>query len=308
MKVKAVALRLLAALMFPVLVSCVNPAPERAADTPSVDVGQASQPLGKRRCVPSVAWSPAHFELSLAPGATHHESVALQFTRRRGPTRIRISTSIAPFVTVSPDRVFPRKKDAPVTLDVAVAIPSDAPASTVSGKIFLSKHVHGCCRSAEEALPVKLTVVRRYSANGVELEVPGGWTVDEESLVVGGPLSLNNFGNAYAQGGIRPEGGADIHVVAVPVPAIPLDEFIARELNGTDVEPATTITVAGEAATRVSYSVDFEGLFEEQTVAVYVPHGTEIYKFFLSYYSDDPSAAEYDRLFEALLATVSFTP
>jgi hypothetical protein len=64
----------------------------------------------------------------------------------------------------------------------------------------------------------------------LSLSTPSGFTIAIGLLAAGGPLRLNTFNSNYIQGGIIPDGGADINVNMVPL-SPPLDYYIDIQLN-----------------------------------------------------------------------------
>ncbi len=133
------------------------------------------------------------------------------------------------------------------------------------------------------------------ASRGVRLQVPAGWTCNQDLLNRSGPIDLTNFGGAYLRGGILPPGGAEITITSVPAPPN-LEEFIRRELKGASIRqlaPAQTAPGAFQAA----YTEDLARDAVMGNVAIYGPHGATLYKFYLSYWTGDPGEA---RLTETL--------
>ncbi len=142
---------------------------------------------------------------------------------------------------------------------------------------------------------------------GLALHYPRFWRSAPRQPGSADPISLNNFDSAYGQGGIRPGGGAEVHITAVPLPAS-LTELIAKELAGAAIETTTDITVGGRKATQITYLDTYGPEVRERNVAVYVPNGSRVYKFFLSYYAGDSQERTILANFQQLLARVRFTP
>src|ERR1700730_17309500 len=69
----------------------------------------------------------------------------------------------------------------------------------------------------------------------LSLSTPPGFTVGAGLLAVGGPLNYTTFNNNYVQGGIIPDGGADINVATFPLESPPLANFIDIQLAGTTI-------------------------------------------------------------------------
>jgi hypothetical protein len=260
----------------------------------------------------AIVWQPPALSFSLSPGSKQQSAISATAQQNLPLCSAIVSGPIAPFLTVSPTATPVLKSGDSVALSVSVVVPADAAAQKLHGEIYLRKglgdgNANGQPLS-DEVLPVDLTIVRVVTAKGVQVTVPVGWTLNQGALDAGGPLSLNNFNGKYSQGGIRPKGGADIDITTDALPAISVQDLMNRELSGTNILSTTTVIVGGEAGTRTKYAANFGGLFEDRTVAVYAVHGNLLYKFFLSYYSDDLAAQSYEAAFDALLNGLTFTP
>lgn len=142
---------------------------------------------------------------------------------------------------------------------------------------------------------------------GLILTYPPDLQFDQETLNLGGPISLNNFANAYKAGGIIPEGGTEIDITNTPLPVSPLSDIIAKDLQDAVIESADTILVGGYTGTKVVYIDSFTSTLTYKNVAVYVPHGVLLYKFFISYHAGDPLEANFLSSFQQILNTVQFT-
>jgi hypothetical protein len=133
------------------------------------------------------------------------------------------------------------------------------------------------------------------------------FTVDTRSLSSGGPLSFNNFGNAYLAGGLLPSNGATINVTSIPLPPPPLSNYIeAVELAGATTISLTSITVSGIGCTEATYSDVFGGNVTYNGVAVYCPYGATLYKFYLTYQSNDSNISQDMSAFQQLLNSATF--
>ena len=141
----------------------------------------------------------------------------------------------------------------------------------------------------------------------LSLGTPSGFTIDTGLLAVGGPLNFTTFSN-YEQGGIIPDGGADIHVSTVPLPS-PLNNYIDIQLNGTTITSRLPITVSGVSCTQVFYTDSYEGTpLSFNNEVIYCPSDKSLYKFHLSYNAGDSHANQYLSSFQQVLGNAKFAP
>jgi hypothetical protein len=142
------------------------------------------------------------------------------------------------------------------------------------------------------------------------LEIPPGFTVDQKSLEIGGPLSMDNFGSAYQAGGIIPPSGAAIDAtVMTPGPPPPLSDYIASvELQGATVTSQQPIEVSNISCTSVVYTDSFSPSLNYSNEAVYCPFGKQLYKFFLSFNTGDQNASAYTTAFNQVISSAVLTP
>jgi hypothetical protein len=130
---------------------------------------------------------------------------------------------------------------------------------------------------------------------------PNGFTLDPSPLSYGGPVSFNNFDNAYIQGGIIPSGGAEIDATAIPLPTSSLNSYITTvELQGSTNISTSSVTVSGIICTEAFYTDTFGSLIYDN-VAAYCPSGSSLDKFYLSYRDGDPNANTYVANFQQFL-------
>ncbi len=142
----------------------------------------------------------------------------------------------------------------------------------------------------------------------LSLPTPAGFTIDALTIKHGGGLSFTNFEhNRYAHGGFPPLNGAVIHVATAPLPPPPLGNVIDLELRGTAITARSSLTVSGVSCTQVFYTDDLYSP-PGKVEAIYCPSGKSLYKFFLTYYSDDPNENQYLSSFRQLLSSAKFTP
>jgi hypothetical protein len=133
-------------------------------------------------------------------------------------------------------------------------------------------------------------------SRGVHVPVPVGWTCNTALLAQAGPINLTNFGGAYLRGGILPPGGAEIDITNAPAVAS-VQDLIRNELRGVTLDPLRPFSDNGKTGIQAAYTFDVQGVVE-RNVAVYIPQGSALYKFYLSYWTGDRNEA-------ALLGTLS---
>jgi len=121
-------------------------------------------------------------------------------------------------------------------------------------------------------------------SRGVRIQVPAGWSVNQQLIAASGPVALTNFGGAYLPGGIVPPGSAEIEITSVPVPAN-LTEYVRNELRGANPGKMEEVAENGKAGLRTTYTYPISRGATIGNLAVYVPRGTTLYKFYLSYWS-----------------------
>lgn len=148
------------------------------------------------------------------------------------------------------------------------------------------------------------------SVIGLTFTHPPEWHVDPGLLALSGgtSLELNNFSVLSGRQVSARPGGATINIGRGPLPTEPLQQMIARRVSGTHDTSVSPATVGGASGTRAAYSDDFDEGIELRTVDVYVPRGAFLFQFSLSYLADDAAASSFLATFDALLASVVFTP
>ncbi len=260
-----------------------------------------SQPSG----VP-VSWDPSGVEVAV-PAGRAEEIVVFSTTHQDMPAvNVDIVPELSSFVSVEPDGLPPVLGGLEQIFVLTFQVPADAPPGTFEGTLRIREG----SRTTAQPLPIIPTITGTsevLAAKGLELAFPTTWHLDEPSLDIGGPISLNNFGGAYRQGGLRPSGGAEIDITVVQLPALTLEEAITRDLQGTTFESTADVQVGGESGIEVIYSFELIPSLEERNTVVYVPHNQLLYKFFLSYQLGDPREVEFLNTFYELLESVQFT-
>jgi hypothetical protein len=135
----------------------------------------------------------------------------------------------------------------------------------------------------------------------------GNFVLDLGPASHGGPLSFNNFGNAFIQGGVIPPNGATIDVTSIPLPPPPLSNYIdAIELEGSTINSTTTLVVSNVSCTEVAYTDNYTATLTYANEAVYCPFGSVLMKFYLSYRSGDPNASQYLSSFQQFVMNTPF--
>ncbi len=127
-------------------------------------------------------------------------------------------------------------------------------------------------------------VGQTVESRGVRIQVPVGWSANQQLIAASGPVALTNFGGAYLPGGIVPPGSAEIEITSVPAPAN-LTEYVRNELRGANAAKMEEIAENGKAGLRTTYTYPISRSASIGNLAVYVPRGTVLYKFYLSYWS-----------------------
>jgi len=151
--------------------------------------------------------------------------------------------------------------------------------------------------------------INQRSDLGLRIKVPEGWQVDEELPSLGGPLNINTFNSQYIRpGGIIPSNQASIDITRVPVPAYP-EEVISKELEDSEVRSRDdNFQVAGISGKRIAYRDAFAPGMSNENVVVYLTYRGYLYKFYLTYYQDDPQESRFLNSFRQVLDSVEFIP
>jgi hypothetical protein len=142
----------------------------------------------------------------------------------------------------------------------------------------------------------------------LSLSTPLGFTVSTGLLTLGGPLDYTNFSSKYVQGGILPNGGANINVTTVPLPTPPLDNYIDIQLAGTTITSRVPLIVSGVACTEIVYSVTFYASLSYSNEVIYCPSGKSLYRFELSYNAGDPNESQSLSSFQQVVSNAQFAP
>jgi hypothetical protein len=178
------------------------------------------------------------------------------------------------------------------------AVAVGAIGAAVAG-VALFEHLHHAHVQDEGQTVQRLSLTLRY---------PSDWKLNPRLNLQDDPISFNNFNNSYLQGGIIPPGGADIDVALFTGAKRPVSELIAAELPDADQKTIDShiYKVDGQKGTRVFYTDIYAPNFAYTNVVVYLPHGTELYKFFLTYHQGDSNEKNFNDDFEYILKSVRF--
>ena len=131
-------------------------------------------------------------------------------------------------------------------------------------------------------------------SRGARVQVPDGWTANAELAAASGPINLTTFGGRYESGGILPEGGAEIDITSLPAPQSVAD-YIRAEIGGAPELQETQLGI------RIDYAEQVAPQLSYRTVAVYVPRGSVLYKFYLTFESTNPAAEQLTAVLERVV-------
>ncbi len=255
---------------------------------------------------PPVSWTPQRLQVSVAAGTTAHVQATATLGEDVPSLTAEVVPALGPFVSVEPGVVPSLPAGSQQTFQIDIQIP----AATRPRKLGGTLHLREGSSTLAQPLPIEITVTEApptVTAKGIELEIPPGWVVDQQSLDLGGPISLNDFDGDYAQGGLRPADGAEIDVTTIPLPNLTIPQLIQKDLAGASVGPIEATQVDGQPGFEVTYSFDLMPSLTEKDLAVYVPHGQVVYKFFLAYWQGNAQEAQLVTTFENLLSSARFT-
>jgi hypothetical protein len=128
--------------------------------------------------------------------------------------------------------------------------------------------------------------------------------MNEDVFNTGGPIALTNFGNAYEKGGLVPTGGAAIDITFVGAEGTSVSDLVQQELADSQNVRTDSVQVDGISATRAKYDDVFTPELRYSNIAVYVPKGSTIFKFYLSYRAGESQGAEFVNAFQSVLDSV----
>lgn len=134
--------------------------------------------------------------------------------------------------------------------------------------------------------PQTPTSGNRVEAKGARVLVPSGWSHNERLIAASGPIAITNFGGAYLSGGLLPPDGAEIEITSVPAPPN-LVEYIRRELKGTQIDKLQEMQAGEKSGIQASYVDTITADASLKTIVSYVIHNSNLYKFYLTYWTGD---------------------
>ena len=111
---------------------------------------------------------------------------------------------------------------------------------------------------------------------GVQTRVPAGWTSNPALVKAGGPIAMTNFQGVYLQGGLLPEGGAEIEITSVPRP-IELAGYARSELRGVQQVKIEELSNKGKPTLRVRYTEQPADGVSTENVVYYIGQGQRLY-------------------------------
>lgn len=144
------------------------------------------------------------------------------------------------------------------------------------------------------------------SQGGVTFTSPPGFHLDSQTYAMsnGNVTWLAN----HAKAQMVPPGGADITVSRSALPNGPLSDYIDDQQRGSQILSTTSVTVGGKTGTKVVYVDDYEAGVSFTDVVVYVPSGSHLYRFILTYGTNEPLVTSFRSTFDAVLASIAFVP
>jgi len=251
---------------------------------------------------PTITWNPTSVTDSVATGQTKTLRVSFTSSQPASNVSVDIVPALLPFVRVSPTTLPSVAQGQTIHVTLTLSASKNSPVGTVQGVIQVRVGP-----VLAKPLPVNITICRCVTAKGVSLDYPSNWQLNSQLLDLNGPIALNTFSNAYGEGGIIPNGGAEIDITTIPLPTQPLSGFIAKELVDAVIESTTAVTVIGETATQVTYIDTYTPGLSYKNVAIYFPHGTLLYKLYLSYRAGDPAEPQFLAEFQQVVNSLQLT-
>ena len=257
---------------------------------------------------PPINWSPKTVAETVGQSQTKKRIIKFSSTNDIKNIVAWVAPELQPYLTVTPTSFPSVSTGETLTMTLTFSASSTAPLDTYDGTVHL--RANESKKTIATPLPVTMTICRCVSAKGLFFNYPSSpeWQLFSRPLEVGGPIALNNFGNAYLNGGVSPLGGAEIDITSIDLPNVPLSNFIDKELVDATVESQTTIIVDGVTATKVVYTDIFSPILVYKNISVYVAHQSLLYKFYLSYHDGDPLEDSFITDFQQVLDSVQFTP
>ena len=158
---------------------------------------------------------------------------------------------------------------------------------------------------------------RREQLCNISVKTSGhlSWTTANNPHTKMWTLTGNNFDGKYLHGGLIPQEGMEITVIAEPMRSVPdLKKLVAEHVEGDTAVKSWPVKVAEScAATLVESDSAFGPQVTYRTTAIFLPaeysENSILYKFFLSYNADEDTlkAKSFQSAFKELVGSVSLT-
>lgn len=257
---------------------------------------------------PTISWTPQTLSETVGQGQTKTEVISFTSSSDLEKITTLIVPDLQPYLKVTPSTFFSVRAEIPITITFTFSASDNAPLQTFNGTLHLQANASQT--AIAKPISINLTICRCIVTKGFSLNYPSSleWQLDSSALNLGGPISFNNFGNAYLQGGIIPRGGAAIDITTILLPSTPLPDFIKKETVDSTIESNTNMSVGGEPATKVVFTDSYAPSLTTKTIAVYVPYQALLYKFYISYRNGDSLETKFITAFQQVLESVKFTP
>jgi hypothetical protein len=255
---------------------------------------------------PGLTWNQASPSPTVvAGGATSTTTISFTATGKLPNAVVQLSPSFAGLVSVSPTNLGTVFQGQTVTLTLTSSAPASSTPAVVQGSVQIQKQQNPPLVVYGSPLQVNLNVTWPTLSNqGATVTYPPTWILDQQTLSLGGPISLRNFAQ-FAHGGVRPNRGAEMDVNRLPMPQGSLNTFISADLAGATIDATSTQVVDGVNATHVSYHDSYTATTQEVGTTVYVPFGAFLYEFNLVYFTGDPNESNLLTTFNNLIDTAT---
>lgn len=241
----------------------------------------------------------------IAGSAPTTTTISFTATGKLPDAVVQLSPSLAGLVSVSPTNLGTVYQGQTVTLTLTASAPATSTPAVVQGSIQIQKQQNPPLQIYGSPLQVNFNVTwPTLSGQGSTVTYPPTWALDQQSLSLGGPISLRNFAQ-FGHGGVRPKGGAEIDLNRIPIPSTSLATFISTDLAGATVDTTSNQIVNGANATRVTYHDSYTPNTQEKGVTVYVPLGAFLYEFSTTYELGDPNESAFLSTFDSFLNTAT---
>src|SRR6185369_14087067 len=246
---------------------------------------------------PKITWSLSKIEVTLSPGESTSKNVTFSSNQAIKNVAIEPVPQIAPFVTMQPSTLASMPAGEAQGVRLSFSVPPGATLGEYQGTI----HARLGSYTLSQPFKIAINIWPSTSQNGIKVTYPLNWQFRQVPPVLNGPLTLTTLGTAYQQGGILSPHAAEINVTITPLPSTPLDTFISNELQDATIHSSETIMRAGAEARLVSYTDSYTPYVSYGNRVVYAPRGSVLYRFRLSYRSEDPLELQFLGDFQQIL-------